>query len=160
MSIGNRTDEVQRAAARALDATMDALFKIAPDATNEKLGETCGVSEARVRVWRSVGSETDLKSAPSTAAMVGCSWEIFEEWVARIREARLAIHGAPAGMTPEAALAEAARADLEAARESFTALADGVLTPGECPAVLAARAKAEARWAVATPAIQRRGQRG
>lgn len=159
MSNGNRTDEVQRAAARALDATMDALFKLAPDATNEKLGATCGVSEARVRVWRSVGSETDLKSAPSTAAMVGCSWEIFEEWVARIREARLALHGAPVSVTPEAALAAAAIADSAVAREVFSALADGSLTPTECPAVLEARAHADAKWATALPLVQRRGTR-
>lgn len=150
MSTSDRTDDVRRAAARALNAAM-----IAVKTTNEDAGNCCGIVESRVRRWRSVDPK-DLEAMPALGVLTGCSWELFEEIVARLREERLTLHGPSTALTPEAALAAASSADLEVASYSFVALSDGHASGPESARALELRAKSEAAWAVATPLLKQR----
>lgn len=148
MSADERTG-ARAEAARVFDAAM----RESGTKNNE-----LGVDEKRVRRWRS-DDDADLEAAPPTTALLHGSWELFEAWVARARAARTELHGAPTHLTPEAALADAAMADSDVARESFAALADGHLSPTECPTVIAAKLRSEAKWAIALPVIRRREKR-
>lgn len=149
MNSGDRTGRDRREAARAFDAAMR---------ESGTKNSALGVDESRVRRWRS-DDAADLEAAPPTSALIGCSWEMFEAWVARVRAARSEIHGASTVQSVEALMFGALVADSDVQRVFCGALADGSVDPPEVPAALDALARSDAKRAELAAALRKRGAR-
>lgn len=153
MSASERTDRLRGDAARVFDAALRET-----STTNRVIGEASGVAETRVRRWRS-DDDADLEAPPPTTALLGCSWELFEAWVARAREARTALHGASHALSVEALALRALAADGAFQQEIAAALSDGAIQPCEVPGLTDRLSASQQAREALVPALRRRGGR-
>lgn len=130
MTASARTERLRREAARALDAALRET-----DVTNAALGALVSVDERRVRRWRS-DDEADLEAAPPMTVLLGCSWETFEACFARLRAARIELHGAAVVESVENQPLRVLVADAAVQSEIAGALADQVVQGHEVPGLL------------------------
>jgi hypothetical protein len=136
MSGTERTARLRAEASRVFDASLrDA------GTTNRAVAEASCVAETRVRRWRSDDS-ADLDAPPPTTALLACSQELFDAWVARAREARTVLHGAPPAASTRELLLRVLHADGALQQEIAAALERGV-QPGAVPGLLSRSSASE-----------------